>query len=166
MGNSNRWKTGKSYTDYPTESVGTADLAWAAGVYEGEGSCAYGAGSEAARIGQKDTWLLYRLKALFGGSVHLSETSVWQIYGAKARGFLQSIYGLLSPRRQKQIRAVLFQGLRSPIQPACKRGHPFTPENVYMYRGNRNCRECGREALARYRGQPSFGEVIFRAIHE
>jgi len=32
----------------------------------------------------------------------------------------------------------------------CPKGHEYTPENTYMYRGKRNCRECNREAVRRY----------------
>jgi len=31
----------------------------------------------------------------------------------------------------------------------CKRGHEFTEENTYLFRGRRNCRACGRERNAR-----------------
>lgn len=35
--------------------------------------------------------------------------------------------------------------------PACRRGHPFTPENEYWYRGSRTCRRCKRDSLNRMR---------------
>jgi hypothetical protein len=84
------------------------DLAWAAGIYEGEGSCYYGH-TEQASVAQKGLWLTSKLQALFGGSVCVcaDDLHVWQVYGARARGFLMSIYGLLSPRRQEQIRKAL-----------------------------------------------------------
>lgn len=51
--------------------------------------------------------------------------------------------------------------LRSPIAPAamnarkthCLRGHEFTPENTYPQPGGRMCRECHRQAVARYRAK-------------
>lgn len=34
----------------------------------------------------------------------------------------------------------------------CLRGHEFTPENTYeFYKGERLCRECGRERVRKYR---------------
>ena len=33
----------------------------------------------------------------------------------------------------------------------CKRGHEFTPENTYTYRGMRSCRLCARIKAKRYR---------------
>lgn len=90
------------------------DIIWAAGFYEGDGnpSCS---GTEIVTICQKDAWVLNRMRRLFGGHVGtrrnqgINKTThhVWNITGARARGFLQSIYGLLSPRRQAQIREVL-----------------------------------------------------------
>jgi len=105
----NGWKLGRRYSPAPTLRATTQDLVWAAGIYEGEGSCRYGTGSEAACVSQKDDWLLLRLQALFGGTITRSNSAcgLWQIYGARARGFLQSIYGLLSPRRQDQVRRAL-----------------------------------------------------------
>ena len=35
----------------------------------------------------------------------------------------------------------------------CKRGHEYTPENTYVWRGMRDCRECTR---IRYHGRKSF----------
>lgn len=96
-----------------TEEAGPHDLIWAAGFYEGDG-CAYGArGYAQVQVTQKDPWVLERLKALFGGSISSSGASSaywqWCLFGARARGFLMSIYELLSPRRQEQIRKALGQ---------------------------------------------------------
>jgi len=102
----------------PTQISTSNDLRWAAGIFEGEGcvektirnSCS-------VRVSQKDRWLCDQLRALFGGSVNLERvrqtpfgTSAlyrWQICGARARGFMVSIYELLSPRRQVQVRKAL-----------------------------------------------------------
>lgn len=96
----------------PTEKATSNDIRWAAGFYEGEGSVHCQNGN--AHISQKDPWMLERMKALFGGAIYKEksrELYVWNICGARARGFLQSIYGLLSPRRQKQIREMLQIGV-------------------------------------------------------
>ena len=37
----------------------------------------------------------------------------------------------------------------------CKRGHEYTPENTYTGAGYRSCRECQRQAAARYREKRS-----------
>ena len=85
------------------------DIAWAAGIYEGEGSCQKKPYSTAVRIRQKDSWLPLRLKVLFGGSICYRKDGQldWFASGSRARGFLMTIYKFLSPRRQKQIRHAL-----------------------------------------------------------
>ena len=35
----------------------------------------------------------------------------------------------------------------------CPSGHPYTAENTYVWRGERQCRECRRQANARYRAK-------------
>jgi hypothetical protein len=45
------------------------DIAWAAGIYEGEGSCIKSGNSFGVSVAQKDPEILYRLRDLFGGSV-------------------------------------------------------------------------------------------------
>lgn len=89
----------------PTEQATPHGIIWAAGIYEGEGYC-QSTHTTTISIAQKDTWILYRLKALFGGSICKGPTGChhWTIYGARARGFSMSIYGLLSPWRQAQMR--------------------------------------------------------------
>ena len=103
----------------PTERVTTLDIAWAAGVYEGEGWI--GGRSIAVTISQKDRWLLDRLRALFGGHIcsypdkrdSTRTYHIWQVGGALASGFIQTIYKFLSPRRRKQaLIAILKDELR------------------------------------------------------
>jgi len=97
-------------TLYPT----LYDIVWAAGYYEGEGNCnADNWGSLTTSVSQKDKEKLYWLRERFGGTVlkrsraQPYEISGWSISGARARGFLQTIYGLLSSRRQEQIRKAM-----------------------------------------------------------
>ena len=96
----------------PTEVHTIQDIVWAAGIYEGEGNCERRDDCERVYVGQKERWLCDRLRALFGGRVDavVRPTGMfhrWQIGGARARGFLMSIYGMMSPRRQEQIRTAL-----------------------------------------------------------
>lgn len=86
------------------------DIAWAAGIFEGEGYCRFGTGSQAVLIGQKDGWVLERLQLFFGGSIgppRPNGVCGWLLTGARARGFLMTIYSFLSPRRQEQARRAL-----------------------------------------------------------
>ena len=102
----------------PSVYPSTNDIRWAAGFYEGEGTCMFierrpGAGSERAAIVQVNQWPLIWMRERFGGSIcgtRGRNWKQWQIYGARARGFLQTIYILVSPRRQEQIRKALQVG--------------------------------------------------------
>lgn len=94
----------------PSESAGPHDIIWAAGIFEGEGHARRAPTTEQVIIGQKDRWLCDRLRALFGGNVHYrprDDAFVWIATGARARGFLMSIYQMLSPRKRAQIRETL-----------------------------------------------------------
>jgi hypothetical protein len=85
----------------PSLSPTIKDICWAAGIYEGEGHCEkHGIIS----IPQKDPWILYKLQSLFGGRVSKPPTQIarWRLCGPRARGFLMTIYSILSPRRQEQ----------------------------------------------------------------
>jgi hypothetical protein len=85
--------------------VDIKDIAWAAGIYEGEG-CFAGSSSTSrfVHVVQKDPWLCYKLKSLFGGSVHIyNGYHKWMLCGDGARGFLLTIFTFLSPRRRKVI---------------------------------------------------------------
>ena len=100
-----------------TKSPTVKDIYWAAGIYEGEGNCQrtdpyvkHHGTTEVARIGQKIPWILYKIRDLFGGSVNQEKRRklyVWMVSGARARGFLMTIYSILSPHRQLQAKNVL-----------------------------------------------------------
>jgi hypothetical protein len=95
----------------PTEPLTTHDIAWAAGIYEGEGSCNKHDGTQVVSVPQKDRWILDRLQAKFGGRIDWKKPCGpigngvfrWRLSGVRARGFLQTIFILLSPRRREQI---------------------------------------------------------------
>jgi len=105
----------KDKSDLDATKIPTAlDVAWAAGIYEGEGTCA--ASGTAGRsfsvtVTQKDPELLYRLRDLFGGGIKLYnvgnqrrfECYHWVICGDRARAFLGAIYPFLTGRRRAQI---------------------------------------------------------------
>jgi hypothetical protein len=90
-------------------------VAWAAGLYEGEGSCSWTSKAhncQEAMVKQNDTWVLEQLSQHFGGKVSSckcpnalsTNTSYrWRLYGENARNFLSTIYSLLSPRRKWQV---------------------------------------------------------------
>lgn len=97
------------------------DIAWAAGIWEGEGSCSL-VSQKWFRMSvcQKDPHILHKLRDMFGGSLHTvkhengtnvskkpSEITSWYLYGPRAYGFAQTIFSFLSPRRRNQIKRSL-----------------------------------------------------------
>jgi hypothetical protein len=91
------------------------EVAWAAGIYEGEGSCVTtgeGNRSFAICVAQKDPELLYRMRDIFGGTISRYERKFngnvcpihhWKICGDRARTFIGAIYPFLTARRKEQI---------------------------------------------------------------
>lgn len=102
----------------PTRTISPtlADLAWAAGIWEGEGSVIFTNDHFRIEVAQKDRWILDRLRAWFGGHVYVRKEHYkggryvlhkWYLNGARARGFAFTIFSWLSPRRREQIRRAL-----------------------------------------------------------
>jgi hypothetical protein len=91
----------------PTKIPTNIDIAWAAGIWEGEGSMAADSRTRATVVvTQKDPEILYRLRDWFGGTVHPKKTEtchVWQACGDRGRYFIALIYPLLSTRRRVQV---------------------------------------------------------------
>ena len=95
----------------PTEHPTILDIAWAAGIYEGEGCCCKTIkGTSVVTVSQKHRWLTDKLRDLFGGTVRLYRNNGlakgdiyrWHVSGTRARGFLLTSYQFLSPHRQAQ----------------------------------------------------------------
>lgn len=85
------------------------DVAWAAGFCEGEASFQYGtSGTSRVSLPQVNIEPLNKMLNLFGGAIYKRPTiSVWHISGARARGFMMTIYSFMSDKRKKQIKSAL-----------------------------------------------------------
>lgn len=89
------------------------DVAWSAGVYEGEGHVRHRKNAAAlAQVTQKDPEILYKLRDWFGGSVRFARCKTiaadkqcycWLACGDHARLFIALIYPFLSSRRRIQV---------------------------------------------------------------
>jgi hypothetical protein len=109
----------------PTKVPSALDIAWAAGIYEGEGTCRNCGKTKRGfmvSVTQKDPEILYRLRIWFGGSVRDNGAGAgvhtWDICGDRARIFTALTYEFLTVRRKTQVDAtgcLEFLGGRSPI---------------------------------------------------
>jgi hypothetical protein len=93
------------------------DIAWAAGLWEGEGHCQARNKTQRVTISQNEVWVLERCRALFGGSIGCSEgraCSYWNINGQRARDFLTAVWPWLSPRRREQVLRTMPEGWTPP----------------------------------------------------
>ena len=101
----------------------TADLAWAAGFLEGEGSFTSNLSKakwyQRIQGYQNNIEPLKRMQALFGGTIWAFPKKreqatqvghVWQVNGARARGVMFTLFTFLSAKRRQQVRVALQGG--------------------------------------------------------
>jgi len=109
-------------THEPTKVPTPIEIAWAAGVYEGEGCCQnYNAKNRrcTARVTQKDPELLYRLRDWFGGSVvKQGHCMAWLACGDRSRYFLALIYPFMTARRKEQVDRIEALAFLNGLDPA------------------------------------------------
>lgn len=142
----------------------TLEIAWVAGLYEGEGHCGPKIGGKGALrscIVQKDPWVLEKVQQFYGGGIYKRNQRlngkwfnchVLQLSGGPTRALLADILPHLSPRRTSQAQTAL--SLRPPRPRAtaerCVHGHLWSEFEVREpRRGWRFCRACKREAERR-----------------
>jgi hypothetical protein len=155
----------------------TPEIHWIAGFLEGEG-CFYFSRSICIASNQVQKWPMERLHSWFGGSLLLNDRFSkdrpndrpkwqWKISGKQAAGLAMTIYPLMSPGRQEQIRKALApwkaqrtrrevlaeeRAKRSALITHCPQGHPYVGDNIKWNaaRTFRSCRTCHRENNRRY----------------
>jgi hypothetical protein len=107
------WIRGNNPALDATKVPTAIDIAWSAGIFEGEGHPrrTRKRGLEVG-VTQKDPEILYRLREWFGGSVAFARCSTipadqqvyrWSLCGDRARLFLSIVYHFLSARRKYQV---------------------------------------------------------------
>lgn len=102
----------------PTEHPTMKDIYWAAGLCEGEASfCKHPAKENSERVqlpqAEDNKEILEKMQKLFGGSVYIVQKGDnngytqnqyrWVINGSRARGFMMTIFSLMSSKRKSQI---------------------------------------------------------------
>lgn len=116
-------KYAKAQCAKATKSPSVADLAWAAGFIEGEGTFSplqvtlrNGERRSYARIiaYQNNPEPLEKLQAMFGGVIRRFErkratekAGTWAVNGSRARGVMFTLYTFLSAKRREQVRMSL-----------------------------------------------------------
>jgi len=101
------------------------DIGYAAGFYEGEGTFFKVSSGKSCivSITQKDPEPLVKMQKLFGGEIRVSNGyNYWRLHGVKARGFILTIFSLLSRRRKEQI--LRYREFFTE-QDACPNGHVY-----------------------------------------
>ena len=93
------------------------DIAWAAGLIEGEG-CPHYNGSPRLSLAMTDEDVVRRFAGLFGGNVARRDrvnpkatkpVFVWSACGKRAIGAMLTLYSLLGSRRRAKIRAIILE---------------------------------------------------------
>jgi hypothetical protein len=91
------------------------DLVWTAGFLEGEGAFSWCGHTPRVSADQANSWPLERLYRLFGGWVSPKKPTplsrkpmqTWAVGANYSAGLMMTLYGLMSPERQRQIARVL-----------------------------------------------------------
>lgn len=107
----------KIKTKKSIQSPTLRDIEWSAGFCEGEASF----NESRVQLSQTESRTpLQKMLDLFGGNIvkrsfvkrrlkgiKARDAEIWIVSGSRARGFMMTIYSLMSPKRQKQIRRAL-----------------------------------------------------------
>jgi hypothetical protein len=106
------WRPDGMWGRVPRASISPTmlDIAWAAGFIEGEGGFGTNGHSCGMQAKQVNPEPLFFLRAHFGGTISYTpqrDIYAWTINGARARGFMMTIYAMLSARRRVQVRFAL-----------------------------------------------------------
>jgi hypothetical protein len=161
---------------HPIQTSDPCEIAWAAGLFEGEGSISI---STASRFGHlrivgtdEDTVRKFseivKCGAVYGpytvkqrrlDGAHKKPFWSWQTgHRDHVRAVLSAMYPWLSERRRQRADEVFAVPLSSLLSNGskthCKNGHEFTDENTYLARsGARHCRTCRSIARSKSRAK-------------
>ena len=146
--------------------MNTKDIAWLAGLLEGEGHFAFN-GTPTIKLAMTDGDIVKRASQLMAGTFtgpHERDNPEWtpiyksEVWSSKAVGVMLTILPLMGHRRGQRIREVIAKwkampGNANAAKTHCKHGHPFSAENTYYRSGKKNeraCRACGNARSRRY----------------
>lgn len=141
------------------------EIAWMAGFLEGEGSFTFRGRNTCISVMQVQRWPLDQLQEYVGGRLYTTITHnrpihVWNMSGPGAIGLMMTVYPLMSPRRQEQIRKVLKNWRSRPtynaLKQTCPSGHPYdmlrlVPKRDGRVVNERGCSICKKAYHANYK---------------
>ena len=130
-------------------------MAWAGGLFEGEGSLGIVSGQRQPRLQlvTTDEDVARRFLAAVGcGNLRFYEREAykdfWQ-WSVQSRDDVIAVIDMLWPylghrrkMRAVEVRSRALQIVRAEERTKCKRGHPLSGANLYVHRGKRGCRTC------------------------
>ena len=142
----------------------TKDVYWAAAFIEGEGNFHAArnySGDIQVGANQVQKWPLDKLQQLFGGNFrrrlhskknpNWSDQWTWAVTGTRAVGVMMTLYCLMSPRRQEQIKVALDRwkswGVANKNKGFCSNGHRLDGIDC---RERRYCVQCKRRYWREY----------------
>lgn len=158
-----------------------AELAWAAGLFEGEGSfhiakTPYGSRVPVMNLGMTDRDVVEKFQRIADssrvkGPIHRvpGRKPMYTLEIAKRSDVKRLILAFLpwfGERRTAKAREVLalieeLDAAAAYREKFCKRGHPWTPENIYTSpRGIRACRQCKKDHGREWMRQKRAGEKL------
>lgn len=156
----------------PTE----IEVAWAAGIFEGEGTAMRHSSGNGGRVavGMTDKDVLEHFNRIFpspsGVKMERRPPGIKDLYrwergrGEDVREFYEYVFGFLGERRKGQALLVLVsidersERRGPPRRTHCKRGHALTGENLVVDSNGRRCGRCRLDAQRRRNG------VVVRGI--
>lgn len=158
--------------------IRTTDIAWLAGLLEGEGSfhCDGGRGSRlrettghlSITVQMTDEDVIKKIQQVTGFGTFRSPRQLpsgktcygWSVSNqTQAAGLMMTLLPLMGVRRAAKIRECLAEWKKKPIraslQTHCVNGHPFTGENLRIVDDGkyvrRRCKQCVRDRQAKHR---------------
>lgn len=142
-------------------------LAWAAGLFEGEGSIITARNQFTVRMGMTDKDVVDRMHQTIGlGTIrgpyintsgHNKKPMYFWCVNSSPQSYavLVAMWPWLGERRRQRaaeaIRMFHTTKVHSKNKTECDAGHPLSGDNLYEHGGRRHCRACRRDAVQRLR---------------
>jgi len=145
--------------------IRSIDLAWLAGLFEGEGYIGIKRGRLVLVLSMTDKDVVQRAHTIAHVGVMYERKQrtktgkqvwMWTVTRIEhAAGLAMTLYPLLGERRRQRIKEALASWKIAPLprrlKTECIRGHPLSGDNLFIHEGRRRCRICRRMRGYAYR---------------